>query len=298
MRARIPVRPGPTRRDHDLPIRSLGHDLRKIARIASAAVALLLLGMSPCDGQELLHRFRVGADPMNLPFSSRGLEGFENKIADLIAGEFGLSPTYIWWGQRRGFIRNTMKATLDEARCDVVMGVPQGYDLVALTKPYYRSTYVFVYPTDRGISLKSIDDPILRDLKIGVHLLGNDYMNPPPVHELGRRGIVDNVVGFSTFYSEDNPPGKIIEAVVNGELDLAIVWGPVAGYFAKKQSVPLDLVPVPSSDGGLPFTFDICLGVRHGESELKSRLEEVLERKKEEISAILAEYGVPTLPLD
>ena len=235
---------------------------------------------------------------MNLPFSSRGLEGFENKIAELIAGEFGLSPTYVWWGQRRGFIRNTMKATLDEARCDVVMGVPQGYDLVALTKPYYRSTYVFVYPTDRGISLKSIDDPILRDLKIGVHLLGNDYMNPPPVHELGRRGIVDNVVGFSTFYSEDNPPGKIIEAVVNGELDLAIVWGPVAGYFAKKQSVPLDLVPVPSPEGGLPFTFDICLGVRHGESELKSRLEEVLERKKEEISAILAEYGVPTLPLD
>ena len=267
--------------------------------IASVLAMLSAALGTPASSQDAVpSQFKVGADPMNLPFSNKGLEGFENRIAELIAGEFGLSPTYVWWGQRRGFIRNTMKATLQEARCDVVMGVPKGYDLVAWTKPYYRSTYVFVYPKESEMSLKSLDDPILRTLKIGVHLLGNDYMNPPPVHELGKRGIVENVVGFDTFYSESNSPGKIIDAVANGEIDVAIVWGPVAGYFSKLQSVPLELVPVPSGEGDLPFAFDICLGVRHGEKELKARLEAVLDRKSAEISAILKEYGVPTLPLD
>ena len=267
--------------------------------IASVLAMLSAALGTPASSQDAVpSQFKVGADPMNLPFSNKGLEGFENRIAELIAGEFGLSPTYVWWGQRRGFIRNTMKATLQEARCDVVMGVPKGYDLVAWTKPYYRSTYVFVYPKESEMSLKSLDDPILRTLKIGVHLLGNDYMNPPPVHELGKRGIVENVVGFDTFYSESKSPGKIIDAVANGEIDVAIVWGPVAGYFSKLQSVPLELVPVPSGEGDLPFAFDICLGVRHGEKELKARLEAVLDRKSAEISAILKEYGVPTLPLD
>lgn len=241
--------------------------------IASVLAMLSAALGTPASSQDAVpSQFKVGADPMNLPFSNKGLEGFENRIAELIAGEFGLSPTYVWWGQRRGFIRNTMKATLQEARCDVVMGVPKGYDLVAWTKPYYRSTYVFVYPKESEMSLKSLDDPILRTLKIGVHLLGNDYMNPPPVHELGKRGIVENVVGFDTFYSESNSPGKIIDAVANGEIDVAIVWGPVAGYFSKLQSVPLELVPVPSGERDLPFAFDICLGVRHGEKELKARL--------------------------
>ena len=271
----------------------------RAVKIATVLAMLSAALGTPASSQDAVpSQFKVGADPMNLPFSNKGLEGFENRIAELIAGEFGLSPTYVWWGQRRGFIRNTMKATLQEARCDVVMGVPKGYDLVAWTKPYYRSTYVFVYPKESEMLLKSLDDPILRTLKIGVHLLGNDYMNPPPVHELGKRGIVENVVEFDTFYSESNSPGKIIDAVANGEIDVAIVWGPVAGYFSKLQSVPLELVPIPSGEGDLPFAFDICLGVRHGEKELKARLEAVLDRKSAEISAILNEYGVPTLPLD
>ena len=242
---------------------------------------------------EEMKQFRVCADPDNLPFTNRRLEGFENKIADLVAKELEASPFYIWWGQRIGFIRNTMKATLKEARCDVVMGVPKGYDLVRWTKPYYRSTYVFVYLKDKGLQVKSLDDPILRRLKIGVHLLGNDYTNPPPAHELGRRGIVDNVVGYSTFYSPENPPSRIIEAVTTGKIDVAIVWGPVAGYFAKKQRIPLELAPVPSGEGDLPFTFDICMGVREGEDSLKAQLERILDRRQDEIRKILADYGVP-----
>jgi mxaJ protein len=245
--------------------------------------------------EEEQKQFRVCADPENFPFSNRQLEGFENKIADLIAKELGASPTYIWWGQRRGFIRNTMKATLKEARCDVVIGVPKGYDLVRWTKPYYRSTYVFVYPQSKGFQIKSLDDPILRRLRIGVHLLGDDYENPPPVHELAKRGLVDNVVGYDTFYSRENPPSKIIDAVASGEIDVAIVWGPAAGYFAKQQRVPLELVPVPSGKGDLPFAFDISMGVRPGDEELKIQLEKLLDRKQNEIRKILEDYGVPLM---
>jgi mxaJ protein len=245
--------------------------------------------------EEEQKQFRVCADPENFPFSNRQLEGFENKIADLIAKELGASLTYIWWGQRRGFIRNTMKATLKEARCDVVIGVPKGYDLVRWTKPYYRSTYVFVYPQSKGFQIKSLDDPILRRLRIGVHLLGDDYENPPPVHELAKRGLVDNVVGYDTFYSRENPPSRIIDAVASGEIDVAIVWGPAAGYFAKQQHVPLELVPVPSGKGDLPFAFDISMGVRQGDEELKTQLEKVLDRKQAEIRKILEDYGVPLM---
>ncbi len=127
--------------------------------------------------------------------------------------------------------------------------MPEGYDLVSTTRPYYRSTYVFVYPKGKGLAVKSLDDPVLKKLKIGVHLLGDDYTNPPPVHELSKRGVVDNVVGFSTFYSAENPPSTIIDAVASGKVDLAIVWGPFAGYFAARQRVPLELVPVPSGPG-------------------------------------------------
>ena len=155
-------------------------------------------------------QFKVCSDPENMPFSNERLEGFENKIAALIAKDFGATPSYIWWGQRHGFIRNTMNATLKEGRCDFVIGVPDKYDLVRTTRPYYRSTYVFVYPKGKGLAIKSLDDPALKKLKIGVHLLGDDYTNPPPVHELSKRGIVDNVVGFSTFYSAENPPSTEI----------------------------------------------------------------------------------------
>ena len=237
----------------------------------------------------------ICADPENMPFSNRQLEGFENKIASLIAREFGASPRYVWWGQRVGFIRNTMNASLKEARCDVVIGVPAGYDLVQPTKPYYRSTYVFVYPKGKGLQIKSLDDPILKKIRIGVHLIGDDYTNPPPVHELSKRGVVENVVGFSTFYSDQNPPSTIIDAVASGKVDAAIVWGPAAGYFVARQRVPLEMVPVPSGKNDLPFAFDIALGVRKGDAALKALMEQLLDRKKVEIQKILKDYAVPLL---
>ena len=266
-----------------------------LVSLVCADIASAQTSASPKPSAGAKAQFRVCADPENMPHSNQKEEGFENKIANLVAKELGEPTRYIWWGQRRGFIRNTMNATLEEGRCDVVMGVPEGYDLVSPTKPYYRSTYVFVYPKDKGPQVKSLDDPVLKKIKIGVHLLGDDYTNPPPVHELSKRGVVDNVVGFNTFYSDTNPPSAIVDAVASGRIDVAIVWGPLAGYYAKRQKVPLELVPVPSGKGDLPFAFDISMGVKKGNDALYAKVEQVLEKRKPEIMKILMDYGVPVV---
>jgi quinoprotein dehydrogenase-associated probable ABC transporter substrate-binding protein len=252
-------------------------------------------GAAPAKEAAAVTQLRVCADPNNMPFSNEKLQGFENRIADLIAKDMGLTVHYTWWGQRRGFIRNTMNATLASGRCDVVMGVPDKYDLVRTTRPYYRSTYVFVYRKDKGLALKSLDDAALKTLKIGVHLLGDDYTNPPPVHELGKRHIVDNVEGFSTFYSAENPPSAIVDAVASGKIDVAIVWGPVGGYFAARQRVPMTVVPIPSGKGDLPFAFDIAMGVKPGNDALSVRVQDVLDRRRADIAQILKTHGVPVL---
>lgn len=261
--------------------------------------ALMLVGVaSPGGAQEPandLEVLRVCADPNNLPFSNQEEEGFENKIAELIAADLGATVSYTWWPQRRGFIRNTLR----EHKCDVVMGVPSSYELVLATKPYYRSTYVFVYPKDSGLEIRSLDDPVLRELKIGVHIVGDDYANSPPAHALGARHITKNVVGYSVYgdYNKENPPGDIMDAVGSGEVDVAIVWGPIAGYFAKRQPVELELVPVsPRIDlPFLPFVYDISMGVRRGDEALKEQLEMVLDRRADDIGDILQAYGVPVL---
>jgi mxaJ protein len=262
-----------------------------MTRLAAPLVVLCLICPAIAAGQA--KNFRVCADPENLPFSNSRQEGFENRIAQVIATALGETPRYIWWGQRQGFIRNTMNATLEEGRCDVVIAVPQGYDLVRTTRPYYRSTYVFVYPRDRKPAITSLDDPVLKTLKIGVHLLGDDYTNPPPVHALSTRGVVGNVVGFSTFYSAENPPSALVDAVASRKIDVAIVWGPAAGYFVRRQRVPLTMVPIPSGKGDLPFEFDISMGVKKGNDALHARLEKAIDGSRARIAAILEEYGVP-----
>ena len=234
---------------------------------------------------------RVCADPDNMPFSNARREGFENKIAELIAQEFGDSVRYTWWPQRRGFVRNPLRAR----HCDIVMGAPSGFDPVSTTKPYYRSTYYIVTRADRNLNIKSLDDPRLKKLKIGVNVIGEDYSNPPPAHALGARGV-QVAKGYDTFYTLEKRPRDIIDAVAKGEIDVAIVWGPLAGYFAKKSPVPLTLSPLPDTDrSGFPFAFDVAFGVRRQDKELKAQLEEVLERKRPEIERILRDYNVPML---
>ena len=236
---------------------------------------------------------RVCADPNNLPFSNQKLEGFENKIAEVLAREMGLPIEYTWWAQRRGFVRNTLRAGI----CDIVMGVPSSFELALTTAPYYRSTYVFVYRKDSGITVRSFDDKILRSLKVGVQMIGDDSANTPPAHALSNRQIVENVKGYTVYgdYAQADPPARIVEAVAKGEVDVAVVWGPVAGYFAKKQRAALQVVPVsPQIDlPYLPFVFDISVGVRRDDNQFKEQLEEILSRKSREIESILDEYNVP-----
>ncbi|HEX6588595.1 MAG TPA: substrate-binding domain-containing protein [Longimicrobiales bacterium] len=236
---------------------------------------------------------RVCADPNNLPYSNARLEGFENRLAAIVAEEIGRDTAWVWFPQRRGFARQTLRA----GRCDLIAGVPSSYELALTTAPYYRSTYVFVTRDDRDLDVASLDDARLRQLRIGLHTIGDDYTNGPAAEALARRGIVDSVVGYSIYgdYSQETPPARLIEAVARDEVDVAIAWGPIAGWAAQRSDVPLHLEPVtPQIDPPFtPFVYDMSMAVRRGEDSLKVAIEGALARRKPEIDALLAEYGVP-----
>lgn len=236
---------------------------------------------------------RVCADPNNLPFSNQRRAGFENRIAMLLARDMGTTVQFSWRPQMRGFVRKGLKA----GACDVYMGVPAAFGPLLTTAPYYRSTYVIVYRTGSRVHVRSLDDPALRTLKVGVHLIGDDYQNTPPAQALAARGIVQNVRGYPIVgdYSKPDPQAEIIKALERGEIDVAIVWGPFAGYFAKRSRTPLTLVPVtPAHDAsGQTFAFDIAVGVGRTDSALARTLDTLLVRERPAIHKILAEYGVP-----
>jgi mxaJ protein len=263
-----------------------------------ASVALIVLafgagiGLRAAAAGEPKDLLRVCADPNNLPFSNARGEGFENELATLVAEELGKRVAYTWWAQRRGFIRNTLKT----GKCDVIMGVPP-LDMLRTTTPYYRSTYVFVSRSDRHLGISSLQAPQLRDLRIGVHLIGDDGANTPPADALGERQIVDNVVGFMIYgdYRHDSPPARLIEAVERGEIDIAAAWGPLAGYFAEKSPVPLDVTPITDTEAYRPliFQFPIAMGVRKDDQALADQLSAVIERRHKDIQALLSRYGVP-----
>lgn len=240
---------------------------------------------------------RVCADPNNLPFSNAQGAGFENKLASLVASDLGLKLTYSWLPQRRGFVRNTLKLE----NCDVVMGIASASELVMATRPYYRSTYLFVSRRDRHLGIHSFDDPQLRRLKIGVHLTGGDDANPPAAKALAERGLAARVVGFPIYgnYDDPNPTANLLDAIVNGKVDLGVVWGPLAGYYAKHSRVPLDLAPVhPQIElPYLPFVYDVSVGVRRGDTTWRDQLQGALDRHAADVHRILTDYGVPLEPL-
>jgi len=238
----------------------------------------------------------VCADPNNLPFSNKAQQGFENRIADLLARDLHAELTYVWWAQRRGYARNTLNA----AACDLWPGVATGSAGLATSKPYYRSTYVFVTRRSAPLQGLTLDDPRLRSLKIGVQMIGSDAMNTPPAHSLSRRGIVDNVRGYMLYgnYETPNPPAVIMHAVENDTVDVALVWGPLAGYFARSSTVPLRLETItPALDAAaFPMAYDISIGVRHDSPALVAAIDAVLENEQPAIAAILAAYAVPMVP--
>jgi len=228
--------------------------------------------------------------------SSRRFEGFENRIASLLARDLGAAVRYVWWPQRRGFARKT----LDRGLCDVVLAVPQGVRGVLTTRPYYRSSYVFVTRAASGVRVRSFDDPALRRLRIGVQMIGDDGMSTPPGFALAARRIVDNVDGYLvTPEGDDDAPGaRIVDAVAASRVDVAVVWGPMAGYFAAKERVPLVLTAADpdTATPPLPFTFAIAIGVRRDAPELRDSLDAALERRRADVTRILDVYRVPRVP--
>jgi mxaJ protein len=268
--------------------------------IPAALLALLVFGGGPVTprlsaAMRPARPLRVCADPNNLPFSNAKGEGFENAIAQLIGRDLHRPVVYTWWAQRRGFVRNTLNAGL----CDLVVGTAAGMDMLATTRPYYRSSYVFVARRDRHLNITSLDDPRLRTLRIGVQLIGDDFSNTPPAHALARRGMTRNLVGFTVYgdYSQPNPPARIVDAVAAGQVDIAVVWGPLAGYFAPREPAPLTIAPVtPRIDlPYLPFVFDIAMGVRHADTTFRATLNDLIVRRRAGIDSILSAYHVPRL---
>jgi mxaJ protein len=278
-----------------------------MSRIAFPPARLLLLGgaittwpAAPAAAQRPAPReaglIRVCADPDNLPSSNDKGEGYENKIAELIAKDLNSKLSYVWYPTRRGYFR-----IINGMYCDMALEAPAGLDMTGVTKPYFRSGYVFVTRQGSGLEdLKSLADPRLKRLKIGVNIYTSDAENSPPAMALSHHGVVGNLTGFSTFFDDQNRPDDVIKAVADKTVDIAIAWGPLAGYFADKSAVPLVLTPLPASDSlsEIPFQYNIGIAVRRADKEFRDSLNAVLERKGPEIQAILKQYHVPVLPME
>jgi quinoprotein dehydrogenase-associated probable ABC transporter substrate-binding protein len=255
------------------------------------AAALVLLMPLPAQAGVL----RVCSDPNNLPFSNRAGQGFENKIAALVARDLVDTVEYTYAVENDHFVAHTLTAR----KCDVMMGSAAGMDGVATTTPYYASTYVFVSRKADGLTLTSLTDPRLRKLRIGVHLIGDD--STPPNLALGQEGIVNNVKGYMIYgdLAQPNPPARLIEAVEKRDVDVAAVWGPLAGYFAKTSPVPLKVVAITNTARFAPlrFSFPVAMGVRENDTALRDRLNAVIAREAPAIRNILRSYGVPLVEL-
>ncbi len=249
----------------------------------------MLLALSAGSIAFAARPLRICADPDNLPFSNRAAQGFDNRIAVLVAHDIGREAVFVWARSRRGFLREQF----NKNACDVLMGVPEGMRAVATTVPYYRSTYVFVTLASQHLEITSFDDPHLNGRRIGLQVLEED-MAPPSV-PLIRDGHAAQLVGFESFGTKG---GDIVRAVSDGRIGVAVVWGPLAGYFAAEQRTPLNLRPVqPAVDrSGIPFAFSLTMAVHKNDPALRDALNASLERLRPRIGKILAAYHVPAVP--
>ena len=267
-------------------------------RYAAGSIRLLTLLVLSCGatfdaGAATDHEARTGkyltvcGDPNNLPFSNERHEGFENKIAALIAEDLGRKLHYRWWPQTVGFVRNTLQVRL----CDLIMGITSVNDLVQNTNPYYRSVYSLVFRSDSGLDIAALDDPRLKTLRLGV------VAGTPPATLLTRYGLMDHTRSYqrtvdTRLYA---PAMDAVVDVAKGDLDVAVVWGPLAGYAAKQQPTALTVVPLPAQEDSVQLAFSVSMGIRHRETQWKHDLNALLQRNEPRIQAILLDYGIPLL---
>lgn len=239
---------------------------------------------------------RICADPDNPPYSQEhgaARPGFEVRIAQLLAAQMRVPLEVHWQPLLRGFVRKSINAHA----CDALMGVPAGYGPTLTTRPYYRSSYVFVTRRDDRAPLAGFDDPRLRALRIGVPLIGDDLLASPPGVALTRRGAIAHVVGFTLLGGERPEGERIVQAVAHGDLDAALAWGPQVGWFAARAqpAVALRAAERPA-DVKEPFDFAIAIGVRKHDTALRDALQAALDAQHEAIDGVLRDYGVPLMP--
>ncbi|HUK49299.1 MAG TPA: quinoprotein dehydrogenase-associated putative ABC transporter substrate-binding protein [Terriglobales bacterium] len=262
-------------------------------RVVAFTVALFAADLAWASPPDLW----VCADGNNLPYSNSQGQGFENRLAEMVAHDLGRNLKYVWWPASPTLAHKIFR----RGACDTVMGVPSnGDELVTATQPYYRSSYVFVSRRDRNVGVDSFDDPSLHTLRIGLHVVDDGFT--PAAQELALRGITHNIVAYSIFgnLGRQNPSAELIRAVARGDVDVSIAWGPLAGYFAHQSSVPLKLTPICAASlrTALPVEFAISMGVRRGESDLLQQLNSEIAQRRSQIHDLLVSYGVPLLPSD
>lgn len=263
--------------------------------LVASMLAALWLAPTPvlADGGnlgELVDRtaLRVCADPSNLPFSNEQGEGFENKIAELMAQRLGVPLSYTWFPQTTGFVRSTLRAN----RCDLIMGVVAADELVQNTNPYYRSSYVLAVRESDADRFGDLDSPLMQLARIGV------VAGTPAADVLSRKGLMSQVRSYQLLVDTraDHPPRQMIEDLAHGEIDAALLWGPIAGYWAERQQTPIKLVPLASDPRtGLRLDFRISMGIRGNEPLWKHAVNDLIRELQPQIQAILLDYGVPLL---
>jgi quinoprotein dehydrogenase-associated probable ABC transporter substrate-binding protein len=234
------------------------------------------------------HVFRACADPRNLPFSNEAGEGFENKIAELFARKLGKSIAYTFYPGATGFIRNTLNAH----RCDVVLGIAQGDEIVQPTNPYYRTSYVAAYRKGGPLEgLDSLSDPRLKTAKIGI------IAGTPPASYLAVDGLLGHIKSYALVVDTrfDSATHEMMDDLDRGAIDVALLWGPIAGYYALKAKTPTTVVPLLKEQNGPRMTYRIVMGVRHSDQNWKRSLNKLISENQSEIDAILRSYGVPLL---
>jgi mxaJ protein len=271
----------------------------RVGRALAAAVVLPLLVGGAAQAQDTTlggalelvdpEVLRVCADPGNMPFSNTAEQGFENRLAELVADKLGRSSvSYTWFPQVIGFVRNTLSAF----ECDVIMGYAQGDELVQNTNPYYRTAYALVFKPGTGLDgVMSLDDPRLEDKRIGV------IARTPPATNLAQYGLMKRAKPYALMVDTRiaHPTKDMIEDIVSGEIDAGVLWGPVAGYYAQLAEPPLTIVPLTNEKGGARMVYRITMGVRPSDQNWKRTLNEVIRDNQDEINRVLAEYGVPLL---
>jgi quinoprotein dehydrogenase-associated probable ABC transporter substrate-binding protein len=262
------------------------------ARRAALSWIFATLGATTAAAQtsDLVVRdvLRVCADPANLPFTNEAGAGFENKIAELLARDLGVPVQYTWFPQATGFVRNTLAAK----RCDVVMGYAAGSDPVQNTNPYYRSAWVLVTRQSEGLDgIEELGDPRLKGKRLGI------IAGTPPATLLALNGLIGQAKPYrlNVDRRHESPSEDMVRDIASGEIDGGILWGPIGGYFAKQAGKPLTVVPLTHHEAGVPMTFRITFGIRHGETEWKHRLNDFIAARQGEISRVLLDYGVPLI---